>query len=251
MKNSLVIVVMAMLTCHITKAAMANFGDSTAWTPYAYGSGVTLNTASDGSEFQVDFAANAQGDNMSAGYVSTFSLHGDFVIDMDFALNVWPPPANGVRLAIGLGGGSGTIRESTIYTSGDGYNFAANNSWHIVPATGLSGRLQMARVGDTLSGSYWDATLASWILIGSASGFSQDFPVWVSSWTDGTFGHQPVQVAMNDVQITTGPDGIIAGGGVNPDGGVNPAVPEPSTCLAGALLLLPFGASLIRKLRKA
>ena len=30
-----------------------------------------------------------------------------------------------------------------------------------------------------------------------------------------------------------------------------PAVPEPSTCLAAALLLLPFGASLIRKLRKA
>jgi hypothetical protein len=28
-------------------------------------------------------------------------------------------------------------------------------------------------------------------------------------------------------------------------------VPEPSTCIAGALLLLPFGASLIRKLRKA
>ena len=27
-------------------------------------------------------------------------------------------------------------------------------------------------------------------------------------------------------------------------------VPEPSTCVAGALLLLPFGASLIRKLRK-
>lgn len=29
------------------------------------------------------------------------------------------------------------------------------------------------------------------------------------------------------------------------------AVPEPSTCIAGALLLLPFGAGLIRKLRKA
>jgi hypothetical protein len=32
---------------------------------------------------------------------------------------------------------------------------------------------------------------------------------------------------------------------------VNVAVPEPSTYLAGALLLLPFGASMMRKLRKA
>lgn len=28
-------------------------------------------------------------------------------------------------------------------------------------------------------------------------------------------------------------------------------VPEPSTCIAGALLLLPFGASAVRKLRSS
>ena len=243
--RTLIIAGMALLTCHMTKAAMTDFGDSTYWTPYAYGSGVELNNVNSGSGFQVTFAANAGGNNMSAGYVSTFSLRGDFVIDMDFTLNVWPPPPNGVRLAISLGANIGQTRESTIYTSGDGYNFAANG-WHIVAGTGLNGTLQIARVGGTLSGSYWDAILASWVLIGSASGFSQDFPVTMSSWSDGWFGHQAVEVTMNDVHITTGPDAIVLGGGSK---AANP-VPEPSTYVTGVLMMLPFGASALRMLRK-
>jgi hypothetical protein len=255
--RTLMIAVMAMLTCHVTQAAMANFNDSTQWRQATDGSGVQLNNVNNGSGFQVNFAADAQtgaDGNMAAGYESTFTLQGNFVIELNYSLNFWPPspPPNGVRLAISLGPFLGSIRESTIYTSGDGYTFEAGG-YTYVPTADQSGSLIMARMGDTISGYYWSAVDAAWVLVGSASGYSRDFPIWVSSWSDWGFCHQPVSVTLSDLQISTGADAIIPGpvipAPIIPGG--DPAVPEPSTCLAGALLLLPFGASLIRKLRKA
>jgi hypothetical protein len=41
-----------------------------------------------------------------------------------------------------------------------------------------------------------------------------------------------------------------ASGGMHPDAGPPPPVPEPMTLIAGVLLLLPFGASTLRILRR-
>jgi hypothetical protein len=251
--RTLTLAVMTMLNCHITKATLANFSDSSAWTPYVYGSGVQLNNVNGGGGLQVDFAAGAQPvdqNGMWAGYISTFSLQGDFVIQMNYTLNTWPPDPNGVRLAITLAPWVGMERESTFYTSGNAYCLQTYGGLTYVPTTALSGMLQMARVGGTLTGSYWDPISASWVVVGSASGYSQDFSVYAVSWTDtATFGHQAVEVTLNDLEIT---GTAIPGTGIVPPP-INPAgtpVPEPTTMIAGALMLLPFGASALRSLRK-
>jgi hypothetical protein len=245
---------MAMLTCHITKAAMADFGDSTAWMPYTFGSGVQLNNVNGGSGLQIDFAAGAQPvdqNGMWAGYISTFALQGNFAIQMNYTLNTWPsvPNGNGVRLAITLAPWIGLERESTFYSAGDAYCLQTYSGATFVPTTDRSGTLQMVRVGNTLSGYYWSASSQAWVFVGSASGYSQDFAVYAVAWTDtATFAHQAVQVTLNDLQIT---GTVIPGTGIGPVP-IIPAVtpvPEPSTCIAGALALLPFGLQGIRFLR--
>jgi hypothetical protein len=249
--RTLMIAVMAMLICHITKAAMADFGEITTWTPSIDGSGVQLNNVNNGSGFQVAFAANPQpgpDGGMSAGYKSTFTVEGNFVIEMNYALNTWPTAPNGVRLAISLGPNVGQTRESTIFTSGDGYNFTANNGWHIVPATDRSGSLILANMGGTLSGYYWSTASAAWVLVGSASGYSGSYPVNIGSWTDSTFGGQSVGLTLSDLQINTGATAVMPGPIIIP--AVTP-VPEPTTFIAGVLMLLPFGLSGIRMLRKS
>ncbi len=72
----------------------------------------------------------------------------------------------------------------------------------------------------------------SWLLASVGADFSKLTSIW---WAEAE---------CHDVQSILGP-----GPTPIPDGG-DPVVPEPSTIIAGALLLLPFGASTIKRIRK-
>lgn len=70
-------------------------------------------------------------------------------------------------------------------------------------------------------------------------------------------GHSSVILVVNTpyqtFNMSTG--SVIDDNSVNvnilaPSGGIIPSIPEPSTIMAGSLLLIPFGASLLRILRK-
>ena len=228
------------LALNSSKASITDFTDANYWTPVTDGSGVTASSVNKvGSGVQIRFDPGAQPGSdggMSAGYLSTFTLQGDFVIELNYALNIWPPAPNGVRMAISLGPNIGQTRESTIFTSGDGYNFAANG-WHIVPTTDQSGTLMLADMGGTLSGYYWSAADAAWVLLGSASGFSGSYPVAIGSWSDSTFSHQEVVDTLSGIQITTGADAVIPGPVITSPPQPPSTVPEASTIWTGVLSL--------------
>ncbi|MGA2864077.1 MAG: hypothetical protein ABSF95_06270 [Verrucomicrobiota bacterium] len=237
----------ALLACNICEAAMTDFGDNTEWMPTVFGLGVQMNNVANG--FQVGFATDAHPGGVvsssyptviAAGYQSTFELRGDFTIDVSYSLNVWPA-ASGVRLGIGLMPYLGVQRECTIYTSGDAYSVNAAG-FSYVSTTDRSGMMQLARVGGTLTGSYWNPTSQSWVAIRSAQGYSEDFGVGLSAWTDSsTFGHQSVELTMNNLAISA--QTILSGPYPLPywvqptSGGGIPAVPEANTLWAGALAL--------------
>jgi len=197
------------------RGAVADFGDPSMWTPSVYGTGVSSQIVDNGAGFQADFAANAQpvnvppflnfpaGNGMFVNYISTFALHGDFTLEVNYALDLWPSAPNGILLGITLSPFVGTLRESTIYT-GDAYAFAAGG-YVSMPTTDLSGTLAMTRVGGTLSGYYWSAAQGAWVGIGSAAGFSQDLSLLVNAGLSGTYGGHAVEVTLSNLEIGTQP----------------------------------------------
>lgn len=207
----------ALLACNVSMAALADFGDSSAWSLNAYGKGVQVNNVNNGNGFQVNFAADAQPGpipdptyayNMSAHYLSTFSLSGDFTIEMNYSLNVWPS-ASGLRFGCGLVGAGvgagGMLREDTTYSSGNAYTFypSGGGPFTYASTTDQSGMIRLVINGGTLSGFYYNSNSASWVLLGSASGYSGDYQIVASVWTDtSTFCNQEVEVTVNSLSIT-------------------------------------------------
>jgi hypothetical protein len=101
--------------------------------------------------------------------------------------------------------------------------------------------------------SVWDGLNGTGTLLASLT-------LGTTTDTSGTTGHPYDDWHAQGVTFSGAAQSVIFSGVANYIGFDNitlgsetplPAVPEPSTCLAAALLLLPFGASLIRKLRKA
>jgi hypothetical protein len=238
--RTLALAVMTLLTCHIAKAAMADFGDSNYWTPQNSSSGAQLTPVDNGNGFQVNFASGVLG---GVGYQSAFTLQGDFDIQVNYTLTDWPTAPNSACVGISLGPYIGSMRLSTVYTSGDAYAFETTSTGlAYVPTTDQSGSLRIARVGNTLSGYYWSAANSAWMLTGSATGYSQNFGVFIGSWiTEGI----PTTGQVGDIESDLQMSGTLITGNVVPS-----PVPEPSTMIAGALALLPFGFTALRSLRK-
>jgi hypothetical protein len=80
---------------------------------------------------------------------------------------------------------------------------------------------------------------------GDVAGFGQSDNVTLNNVL-ATYGTWEVMRAYAYIGNTGGP----SSGSVNINSITVSAVPEPTTMIAGALLLLPFGASVLRKLRK-
>jgi hypothetical protein len=86
--------------------------------------------------------------------------------------------------------------------------------------------------------------LVNGVVVAQTSGWpGTDTSTYQSWWSFNANLTQAVNTIKFEVNNLGGPAGLIVAGTFTP-------VPEPSTVIAGALLLLPFGASALRVLRK-
>ncbi len=194
----------------------SNFSDASTWSRFVVGAGVQLTPADNG--FEAVYPSGVQPDAngaLCAGYVSTFALHGDFTMDIDYTLKTWPP-SGGVRLGLDVWPSINMIREGQGPDTQEEYSFGSG-PFVKIPTGDRRGALRLARKGGTLLGYYRSSSDGPWVLAGARSGnpvFLQDFQVSVQSWADSScFGGQPVAVSFGNFVMTAdtvlpGPYGI-------------------------------------------
>ncbi len=187
----------------------SNFSDTATWIPLVKGSGVQLTPVGQG--FATAYAANTQPDpgkgmGIAAGYMSSFALRGDFTIDIDYALTTWPASC-GVRLGLGVWPSICMIRQGQGPYTQEWLTFGAG-PYASIPTADQHGTLRLVRKGGELLGYYRSLTDGSWVLVGSRKDnpvFTNDFQVFVCSWTDSsTFGEQAVGITLSNFVMTAG-----------------------------------------------
>ena len=179
---------------------LSDFTDAARWTLSITGKGVRVTSSGNG--FDVDYAADAGGEDvLGAEYVSTFALHGDFTMDLDYTLKRWPA-ANGVRLGMGLRPFVGVHRASTPEW-GETYTFIVGAPSN-VPTEDQRGTLRLVRKGGTLTGYYRSAPDRDWVLIGSRSDdpvIQEDLQAHLATWTGNGFGGQAIGVRFSNFAL--------------------------------------------------
>lgn len=159
-------------------------------------------------------AASAFG---AGNYFGACALRGNFDIQVDFDLLIWPPPrldesgsveGNGVR--VGLNTALGTVERTSFGMQGDFAgqprnvyltNFA-DGIQGIVATGDLVGKLRQERIGTTVNGYYFDVGIDDWVLINSAAATDADAWWNLASWNNG--GNQLVQVAFDNFWVNEG-----------------------------------------------
>lgn len=216
----------------------SDFNDSAVWTPLTEGSATSaaLQVIDNGFTVTVPPAVPFP---YSAGYRTTFALQGDFTVDADFLLEQWPQ-INHMRIGVGF---FSPPPQSAIERTSEGWGvdecYIFDGVGHgIVVTDDTSGSLRLSRTGSTLAGYYLNEH-SEWILVGSGSVTTADAVICMTVWPDYT-GGGGVKVTFRNPIIST--EGYV------PDS--HTPVPEPSTYIAGVLLLLPFGIQSLQKLRK-
>ncbi len=208
-RGAVVILLSLLLACisarnHAVSLDNLDFGEPAQWSRFVYGSGPELIDTSDG--FRTVLPANSFGTTQSqfgAQYDSTYSLHGDFNIEVDYQLNAWPP-GNGARIGIGIVPWYGSQRVSEVYSSAppadDAYVFVSGGISAVVPTSDLSGRLRLSRVDSTLFGYFWGG--ADWVMLGSGPVFTDDVHLGIGIWShSGFFAGRRVEVEFSGAAV--------------------------------------------------
>jgi hypothetical protein len=188
-----------------------------------------MQNVNNGHGFRVSFAATAQPGpvllsssaiTFCAGYESAFALSGNFTIEINYSLNTWPAN-NGVMIGMGLIPFVAETRQSAgIHGASECYTLA-NGPAVQVPTTDMSGTMRLSLQGNTLTGSYWDASSQSWVVIGSATGFrgpdgpwptTGPFQIYIDAGSDtAQFGDEQVVATISCISITADPNTILPG----------------------------------------
>ena len=127
----------------------ADFSDSSLWQPGAVGVGPSITTT--GSQGEAVIPAGSHGDghggafwgptDLSTWYESTFSLHGDFNVEIGYTLASWPS-GNGVRFGIAIAPWYGSQRVSLVWLGSppgdEAYVFDAGGVTAVVGTTDLT-----------------------------------------------------------------------------------------------------------------
>ena len=197
-----------------TAVVIDNFDDNAIdgaiWTRSTVGTGPSI--AEVNNRLEIQFPPNSTEDPAQhvfwAGYSSMCQLRGDFDLQVDYRLLVWPF-ANGVRVALATGLGTtlrtslgssadfpGQPRETYITDFGGGVI-------SIVPASDVVGMLRQVRIGNTVTGYYYSG--GGWVAIGSAQASTADVSFELAAWSHGyAFTGTAVQVAFDNVTLNSG-----------------------------------------------
>ncbi|MEZ4653762.1 MAG: SdrD B-like domain-containing protein [Candidatus Eisenbacteria bacterium] len=184
--------------------------DSLFWTPRLVGDGPAIAEINHRLELTIPAnSAETDDDYFWSGLDGVCQVRGDFDIQVDYQLLVWPT-SSGVRVGLGVGGG-GVIDRASL-----GANDIPWVAWResyftgfvgqdLVPETtcDLSGTMRLTRSGDTLTGYY--LSLGSWVAISSAEVTTADMSMHISAWShDPYFTDHEVQVSFDNFTVNQG-----------------------------------------------
>lgn len=179
--------------------------------------------AENGGVLELSILPSASGPDFYGGVTSTLVLTGDFDVQVDFNLTSWPS-FNGVRTALVLESYSESIQvERSAWGADYQYDYYVMNS----SSGGLSGevvtndtvgKLRLKRVGEILTGYYYDAT-SGWQEVASytnqEAGFNgaEQLRFSLSIWSHDQFfnpGGQTVTAAFDNLWADPAPVAPVA-----------------------------------------
>jgi hypothetical protein len=182
-----------------------NLTDTSLWSVINEASGVTV--AETNQRVEVTLAADATG-MFFGGYRTNAVFSGDVDAEISYSLLDWPG-TNGVRVGLSLVTGwlptsfwnMERVSGGAIEAFDEVYLTDYNRSLGaLVPTADLTGRLRIARQGDTVSAWYLQG--GEWSLLRSDTVASGDVSIAFAAWSeDQYFGNQPVRVAFDNATV--------------------------------------------------
>jgi DNA-binding SARP family transcriptional activator len=140
-------------------------------------------------------------DGFNAALSSRCRVEGDFDAEVGFRLMQWPG-ADGINVTLMAAdlGGVNTYRTDAF---GESYGaYIPPSGGKVVPATGNSGTLRLARAGSEFTGSYNDGT--GWVTIFSGTGPIQPTSVQLGVFNNvnvGAFGGRPATISFDSFTL--------------------------------------------------
>jgi hypothetical protein len=202
--------------------------DPTRWTTSASSPDTRLTPASDG--VLMSLAGTARGTTFAAGIYSLCAVEGDFDIQVDYQLVVWPS-RSGVRTglsAVSQSGFSATVQRDSlsandvpVQTPGSEVyltDFEPHTGVFLdVPTSDMQGTLRLNRAGGSVT-AYFASPGKSWTIVASTAAPSEPVTLAIQAWSgDNVFNKQSggAQVRFRNFAVNTGrlscPDAGIVG----------------------------------------
>lgn len=190
--------------------AYENFNDNylnpKIWQVQIVGTGPTVSETN--GRLEITFPATSSGSPLiMAGVRTEPTLVGDFDVQVDFDLLVWPSQ-NGFNVSLGAAGSFNFMISRYSYNSfdGEGYLFNHLGTLVSVPASGTTGKLRMKRTGTTMEAFYWDGPNNAWHSMGAYTNdqFAGDLPIFLNSdcGNPSRFTGQLAKVAFDNLKVT-------------------------------------------------
>jgi hypothetical protein len=186
--------------------------DHSLWAVEVRGNGPAVGQG--GGAVAIFLPAHASGAEFGVLYRSIPRLHGDFDIQVDYSLPLWPL-LNGVRVGLGDVGGTnlGAVERVSwgprdpAGRSGEGYatDFIREGRTAFAATTELTGRLRVVRTGARATGYRWESETNQWRPIHSGPVSTADIRFAFGVWShDGAFMDQNVVVTFANFQVNEG-----------------------------------------------
>jgi hypothetical protein len=175
--------------------------DLIGWGP-GYGQG--------GGQVAAFLPAYSAGSVFGVGYSSHLRLRGDFDMQVDFSLPLWPAKS-GVRVDL-TAGTLGEVDRISFGSNepgpqGEAYvtSFLREGGTLYTATSDLTGKLRLVRSGPIVTGFRWDSRLGEWVLIHSGPAPTTDVSFGFGAWSqDNIFADQNVLVTFANFIVSQG-----------------------------------------------